>query len=119
MRSKSRLTSSALRRGVPLKTMCSKKCVTPDSSGASSREPGRTKKPSATERAEGLVSPMICRPLDSFWLWKGMLWPPLRRRAGLADAFWDRERLGPKRHDAEVARRVAAQMADDGLGRQR
>ena len=63
MRSKSRLTSRAVRRGVPLKTMCSRKWVTPDTSGVSSREPVRTKKPSATDRADGLVSPMICRPL--------------------------------------------------------
>jgi hypothetical protein len=39
--------------------MCSRKCVTPQTSGVSSRAPVRTKKPSATERADGLVSPMI------------------------------------------------------------
>ena len=51
MLSKSRLTSSAVRRGVPLNTMCSRKCVTPETSGPSSREPVRTKNPRATERA--------------------------------------------------------------------
>src|SRR4051812_13655098 len=72
MRSKARLTSRAVRRCEPLNAMCSRKCDTPDTSGVSSREPVRTKKPRATDRAEGLGSPMICRPLASLWLWKGM-----------------------------------------------
>src|SRR5437763_9034765 len=72
MRSKSRLTSRAVRRGVPLNTMCSRKWVTPDTAGVSSRAPVRTKKPRAADRADGLVSPMTCRPLDNVWLWKGM-----------------------------------------------
>src|SRR5262245_53427609 len=70
MRSKSALTSRALRRGVPLKTMCSRKCVTPLTSGVSLRAPVRTKKPRATERAERLVSPMISKPLSRTWLEK-------------------------------------------------
>src|SRR5436190_1730874 len=63
MRSKSRLTSNGVRRGVPLNTMCSRKCETPDSADVSSRAPVRTKKPTAMERADGLRSPMMVRPL--------------------------------------------------------
>src|SRR4051812_20223981 len=102
MRSKSRLTSRALRRGVPLKTMCSRKGVTPETSGVSSREPVRTKKPRATERADGLVSPISCRPLGSVWVWKGtgnLLWAR-ETASGLRADF---ERLGAERHDGEVA----------------
>src|SRR5436190_789151 len=86
MRSKSRLTSRAERRGVPLKTMCSRKWLTPATSGVSSREPVRTKKPMAVDRADGLVSPIIFRPLSSTWLWKGMHHDPCRVRQVFADA---------------------------------
>src|SRR5262245_55458692 len=133
MRSKSRLTSSAVRRGVPLNTMCSRKCDTPETSDVSSRAPVRTKKPSATDRADGLVSPMICRPLGKVWLWNGtgfLLGPryrvprtedsvrgPTDRSLG-EDVLLQLKQLRPQRDDGEVARRVAAQVADDGPGRQ-
>jgi hypothetical protein len=35
-----------------------------ETSGVSSREPVRTKNPTDTERADGLDSPMIVRPLE-------------------------------------------------------
>src|SRR5207253_711261 len=75
MRSKSRFTSSALRRGVPLNIMCSRKCDTPETSGVSSRLPVRTKNPTATDRAAGLVSPISCNPLGSLCEWNGMSFP--------------------------------------------
>src|SRR4051812_48798236 len=109
MRSKSRLTSKADRRSLPLKAMCSRKCDTPDTSGVSSREPVRTKKPSATDRADGLVSPMMVRPLASLWLWKGMaLISP--------DSGGDGQRGGAERDDAEVHGRVAAKVLEDPGG---
>ncbi len=67
MRSKSRFTCSAVRVGVPLNIMCSRKCDTPASAGVSSRDPVRTKNPTATDRAAGLVSPMICNPFGNLW----------------------------------------------------
>src|SRR4051812_31219182 len=109
MRSKSRLTSRAVRCGVPLKTMCSRKWLTPETSGVSSRAPVRTKKPREAERAEGLLSPMRVRPLASVWRWNGM-------RTVLL--FRDRQRLGAERDDGEVLGRVPAQVPADGLGRQ-
>src|SRR5437868_1012212 len=139
MRSKSRLTSKALRRGVPLKTMCSRKCVTPQTSGVSSRAPVRTKKPTAADLADGMVSPMSCRPLGRVWWWKGIMTSipknpgsprpesargasanaPLedsgRGEPGLSSYF---ERLRPQRDDAKVLRREPLQVVEDRLRRQ-
>ena len=64
-RSKSRLTATASRRGVPLKVMCSRKCETPASSLDSSRLPVLTKKPAATECARSFSSAMTWSPLSS------------------------------------------------------
>ena len=53
--SNTRFTSSDECRAVPLKTMCSRKWLTPEMASVSSREPVRTKKPRATDRADRLV----------------------------------------------------------------
>ena len=45
----SRAMSSAVRRAVPLKTMCSMKCEMPLSSAGSRRDPERTQMPTDTE----------------------------------------------------------------------
>src|SRR5436305_13494729 len=97
--------------------MCSRKWVTPQTSGVSSRDPVRTKKPRAADRADGLVSPMIRRPFASVWLWKGMGW----FLVGLAVVGGPvrGQRLGPEGDDAEVPGRAAPQVADDGPGGKR
>ena len=64
MRSKSRLTSSAVRRSVPLNTMCSRKWLTPISSRGSSRAPVFTKKPTAAVCESGLVSAITVKPFS-------------------------------------------------------
>src|SRR5262249_31425144 len=56
----------------------SRKCETPQTSVLSSREPVLTKKPTATDCAAGLSSPMMVRPLGRVWWWKVM-------------AFWSQE----------------------------
>ena len=63
--SKSRLTSNAVRRGVPLKTMCSRKWLTPATWSLSSRLPARTKKPAAMDAAVGVTSATIVSWLSS------------------------------------------------------
>src|SRR5438876_2322198 len=141
MRSKSQLTSRAVRCGVPLKTMCSRKWVTPQISGVSSREPVRTKKPKATERAEGLVSAMTCRPFGNdvcsnatrilltfsllcvFASLRGFLCQRIPRkdaktRRKTEGLGFQREGLGSQRHDGVVARRMASHVIDDSLRRQ-
>src|SRR5262249_24299783 len=55
--------SSALRRSVPLKTMCSMKCEMPFRSEGSRREPVRIQMPTETERTCGIRSVMTTRPL--------------------------------------------------------
>src|SRR3954463_5743717 len=118
MRSKSRFTSKALRRGVPLNTMCSRKCDTPHSAGISSRDPVRTKKPMATERAEGATSPMMVRPLGRVWFWNIYFALYSQRAAyevsGRRSAYLVRgsfnsgyvQRRRPQRHHGEVLCRV-------------
>src|SRR5215211_5368523 len=48
--------SRELKRSVPLKSRCSKKCEIPAWPSSSSREPARTQNPSAIERTEGIAS---------------------------------------------------------------
>ena len=62
MPSKSSEISIAEWRSVPLNSRCSRKCETPACAGASSREPVRTQRPSATERTEGTTSVITRRP---------------------------------------------------------
>src|SRR5688572_1600817 len=52
-------------RGVPLNRRCSRKCDAPAASGASSREPVPTQKPTVTERTSGMRSVTTVRPLSS------------------------------------------------------
>src|SRR5207253_9917800 len=99
MRSKSRFTCSAERRGVPLNIMCSRKCDTPLSAGVSSRDPVRTKNPTATDRADGLVSPISCSPLGSLCEWKGID-APSSVAAEPKDPCDDREQ--PEDHKTDV-----------------
>ncbi len=62
--SNSRLTSAALRRSLPLNIMCSRKWLTPEIGGVSSREPVRTKNPAAIDAAAGLTSATTFKPLS-------------------------------------------------------
>src|SRR5829696_2836643 len=48
--------SRELKRSVPLKSRCSRKCEMPACSWSSSREPARTQNPRAIERTEGIAS---------------------------------------------------------------
>jgi len=48
--------STALRRGVPLNSMCSMKCATPLSAGVSAREPTGTQIPTVADRSQGTCS---------------------------------------------------------------
>src|SRR5436309_78770 len=56
---------SAFRSGVPLKSMCSRKCEIPACSMLSSREPTRTHMPIAIERTEGTRSVTTRMPASS------------------------------------------------------
>src|SRR5947207_6857773 len=56
---------SALSSGVPLKSMCSRKCEMPACSCASSRDPPRTHRPTATERTVGSFSLTTLTPESS------------------------------------------------------
>src|SRR5689334_19005177 len=116
MRSRSRLTAKASRRSLPLKIMCSRKCVTPETSGVSSRAPVRTQNPSATDRAEGMVSPRSRRPLT--WL-AGCLICYLRLSVFIGGSFLlqfqGRRAQGD---DGKVVRRITADMLDDAFRRQ-
>ncbi len=58
--------------GVPLKTMCSRKCETPATSVASSRLLALTKKPEATEWAWSFTSAMTRSPLSRTVWWNCM-----------------------------------------------
>src|SRR5438876_2077308 len=125
MRSKSALTSRAVRCGVPLKTMCSRKCVTPETPGVSSRLPVLTKNPSATERAAGLVSPTRTRRLGSVWVWYCMSLTHFAscfsgHAIGAVDTNLTSlhpQRLGPQRHDGEIPRRHLPDVGHDPLRR--
>src|SRR5260221_14019778 len=54
--------SRALRRSVPLKTMCSSKCETPILSGVSWADAVRIQNPAAAERSDGIVSVRTTSP---------------------------------------------------------
>src|SRR5215213_6598139 len=56
MASKASSISRELKRSVPLKSRCSRKCEMPAWSWSSSREPARTQNPRAIERTEGIAS---------------------------------------------------------------
>src|SRR5829696_6362234 len=56
MASKASSISRELKRSVPLKSRCSRKCEMPACSWSSSRDPARTQNPSAIERTEGIAS---------------------------------------------------------------
>src|SRR5213083_711618 len=64
MESTERAISSADRLVVPLKSMCSIKCVMPFCSGDSRREPVPTHTPTETERTWGMTSVITRTPLD-------------------------------------------------------
>ena len=65
---KSSVMSSALRRAVPLNTICSRKCDTPKSAGScSSRAPVRTWKQTEIDSRSGICWPRIWRPLGRVW----------------------------------------------------
>ena len=64
MESTDRAISSADRLLVPLKSMCSIKCVIPFCSGDSRREPVPTHTPTETERTCGMTSVMTRTPFD-------------------------------------------------------
>src|SRR5262249_31503367 len=99
--------------------MCSRKWLTPHTSGVSSREPVRTKNPTATERADGLDSPISSRPLGRVCLWKGIDWVLTERRGRReTKRSGHPERLRADGHDAELLRRVALQVVGDPLARQ-
>ncbi len=57
--------SRELKRSVPLKSMCSRKCEMPACSTPSSREPARIHSPSAIERTEGIASVTTRTPESS------------------------------------------------------
>ena len=63
MASVSLAMSWAVRRWVPLKSMCSMKWAAPDSSGVSSREPPPTQMPRAAERTVSMASVTRRTPL--------------------------------------------------------
>src|SRR5918995_431506 len=54
--SKASSISRELKRSVPLKSRCSRKCEIPACSWSSSRDPARTQNPRAIERTEGIAS---------------------------------------------------------------
>ena len=54
-----------VRFSVPLNTMCSRKWLSPASSGVSYCEPEPTQKPTETERKCGMRSPMMRSPFFS------------------------------------------------------
>ena len=60
--SKASSISSELKRSVPLKSRCSRKCEIPACSFPSSRDPARIQKPSAIERTEGIASVATLTP---------------------------------------------------------
>src|SRR5512140_1367832 len=62
--SMAREMSTALRRGVPLKSMCSMKCATPLSAGVSAREPTGTQIPTVADRSQGTCSETMATPLS-------------------------------------------------------
>src|SRR6266566_2821564 len=64
MESTERAISSADRLVVPLKSMCSMKCVIPFCSGNSRREPVPTHTPTETERTCGMTSVMTRTPFE-------------------------------------------------------
>src|SRR5882672_10138280 len=64
MESTERAISSAERLVVPLKSMCSMKCVIPFCSGDSRREPVPTQTPTETERTCGMTSLITRTPLE-------------------------------------------------------
>src|SRR5215510_9275030 len=64
MESTERAISSADRLVVPLKSMCSMKCVIPFCSGDSRREPVPTQTPTETERTCGMTSVITRTPLE-------------------------------------------------------
>ena len=57
--------SRELKRSVPLKSRCSRKCEMPACSVPSSREPARTQNPSAIERTEATLSVTTRTPESS------------------------------------------------------
>jgi hypothetical protein len=57
--------SSAVRRSVPLNTMCSMKCAIPLLSGDSPREPVPSQMPTDTERTCGIFSVTTTRPFGN------------------------------------------------------
>jgi len=62
--SMAREMSTALRRGVPLNSMCSMKCATPLSAGVSAREPTGTQIPTVADRSQGTCSVTMATPLS-------------------------------------------------------
>src|SRR5512135_2710954 len=56
--------STALRRCVPLNSMCSMKCATPLSAGVSAREPTGTQIPTVADRNQGTCSVTMATPLS-------------------------------------------------------
>ena len=64
MESTERAISSADRLVVPLKSMCSMKCVMPFCSGDSRREPVPTQTPTETERTCGMTSVITLTPFE-------------------------------------------------------
>src|ERR1041385_6737314 len=64
MESTERAISSAERLVVPLKSMCSIKCVIPFCSGDSRREPVPTHTPTETDRTCGMTSVMTRTPFE-------------------------------------------------------
>src|SRR5690348_389298 len=82
--------------------MCSRKWLTPETSSVSSRAPVCTKNPMAVVCASGLHSATTCKPFG---------------RVRLRNCNGNLQRLGAKRHDREITRRMAGQKRVDALAR--
>src|SRR5262245_42535279 len=102
--------------------MCSRKCDTPDSVGISSREPVLTKKPTATERADGLISPTMVRPLARTCLWNDINESPKNSGTAVSEHSTalngEPQGILAQRDDRKIARRVFSHVGEYALGRQ-
>ena len=94
----------ALRRAVPLKAMCSRKCDRPCSASISSRAPAATHTPSETVSSCGMVCETTRRPLASLVTSGVMARPRQARACGLRRSRqrrprrWAAPRTVPDRH---------------------